>query len=137
MLELIALTLAYGAVGIAMLVIGFYVVDFVTGAGSLGKQMVSTDTPGAAIKVSATFISIGLIMFFAIYFSGGGWNSLDDAAVFGALGIALQAGFFKVLDLLTPGDLGDFCRHSFIHPSVWAASAADLGIAFIVCAALT
>jgi uncharacterized membrane protein YjfL (UPF0719 family) len=134
--ELILQTLAYGAVGIAILAVGFYVTDFLT-QGHLATQTTDPHTPGAAVVVAADWVSLGLIMFFAIYFSGGGWSGLDDVAVFGCIGVLLQAVGFLVLDRLTPGKLGDICSHDFVHPAVWAAAGADFGIAFIVCAALT
>ena len=52
--------------------------------------------PGAGLIAATALVSLGLILYFAIHFTGAGWNGLDDAAVFGLVGV-LVAGR-RVLD---------------------------------------
>ena len=75
-----------------MLVAGFVVLDLLT-PGKLG-QLVMEGNKGAGLITATSLISLGLILYFAIYFTGAGWNGLDDAVVFGIVGVAVQAAGF-------------------------------------------
>ena len=83
-------------------------------------------------------MSLGLILYFAIHFTGAGWNGLDDAAVFGLVGVAVQAVGFVVLDLLIPGKLGKHCfePHACTPPR-GPAPGFRSSVALVVCASLT
>ncbi len=100
MFELVGQMVAYAAVGFVVLVLGFFMIDVLT-PGKLG-QLVMERNVNAAVLSTATLGSLGLVMWFAIYFTGHGWNELDDVAVFGVVAVALQAVAFLVIDALTP-----------------------------------
>lgn len=136
MLELVAQTLAYAGVGLAILLAGYFVVDVLT-PGHLGKQVLNEGNPNAAILLGAALLSLGLIEWFAIFFTGSGWNGLDDALVFGLVGLGLQAVGFLALDALTPGKLGVICMQASFHPAAVVSATVQIGVALIVCAALT
>ena len=136
MLELVAQTLAYAGVGIGILLVGYFVLDALT-PGHLGRQVVAEANINAGILVAAAMISLGLIEWFAIYFTGAGWDGLDDAAVFGLVGVGLQAVGFMLLDAITPGKLGDICVSKNFHPASLVSASVQLGVGLIVCAALT
>ena len=72
MLELVAQILAYTGVGLVILITGFFVLDLLT-PGNLGKQVVEGN-PNAALLSAATFASLGLVLWFAIFFTGPGWT---------------------------------------------------------------
>jgi uncharacterized membrane protein YjfL (UPF0719 family) len=135
MFELAAQALAYSGVGLAILVAGYFVVDVLT-PGHLGRQ-VAEGNPNAAILVSATLISLGLIEYFAIYFTGAGWNGLDDALLFGILGVFVQAVGFLVLAAISPGRFAESVMSDHFHPVSLVAASAQIGVALIVCASLT
>ncbi len=135
MLELVAQIIAYSAVGLAVLVAGFVVLDLLT-PGKLG-QLVMERNPNAAVLSAGILVSLGLILWFAIFFSDAGWEGLDNTAVYGVVGVLAQAAGFFVLDLLTPGRLGSICSESAMHPAAWVAFAAQLAVALVVCASLT
>jgi uncharacterized membrane protein YjfL (UPF0719 family) len=135
MLELVAQTLAYSAVGLVILVAGFLVMDAMT-PGKLGA-LVMERNPNASVLAAATLTSLGLVMWFAIFFTGAGWDGLDDAAVYGAVGVALQAIGFFVLDMLTPGKLGDFVADKTWHPASLVSAAIQVSVALVICASLT
>jgi uncharacterized membrane protein YjfL (UPF0719 family) len=135
MLELLAQVLAYSGVGLAILVVGYVAIDLLT-PGKLG-QLVSDGNPNAATLVAAGLVSLGLVEWFAIYFTGAGWNGLDDALVFGLVGVAVQALGFFVLDLLTPGKLGVICMSERFHPATAVSAATQVAVALIVAASLT
>ena len=141
MLELVGQVLAYAGVGLGILVVGFFVLDLLT-PGKLG-QLVIDGNPNAAVLSAATLVSLGLVLWFAIYFTGAGWDGLDDALVYGLVGVGAQLAAFMILDLLTPGKLGDVCMDvrpgetSRFVPATWVAAALQIAIALIVCASLT
>ena len=135
MLELIAQVLAYAGVGLAILVAGYFVMDLLT-PGHLGRH-ISEGNPNAAVLAAASLVSLGLIESFAIYFTGAGWDGLDDALIFGLIGLAVQAVGFFILDLLTPGKLVEILMGTRFHPATAVSAAAQLAVALIVSASLT
>lgn len=140
MLTLIAQGLAYGAAGLIILAAGYYVVDLLT-PGHLGTQVMSRHCPGASVLLSGSMLANGLIVGSAIYFNGGGWKGLDDAAIFGGVGLLLQIVGFKLLDAITPGSLASICVQEGeiggrSHPAAYVAAAAQVGLAFVVAASV-
>ncbi len=135
MLELVAQIIAYSAVGLAVLVAGVVVLDLLT-PGKLGN-LVMERNPNAAILSAGILVSLGLILWFAIFFSDAGWDGLDNAAVYGVIGVLAQAAGFVVLDVLTPGRLGAIATEPKLHPAAFVAAAAQLAVALVVCASLT
>jgi uncharacterized membrane protein YjfL (UPF0719 family) len=135
MLELVAQVLAYSGVGLVVLVAGFFVIDALT-PGRLGA-LVMDGNPNAAVLAATALVSLGLILWFAIFFTGAGWNGLDDALVYGAVGVGAQAVGFMVLDALTPGRLGVVCEAPKLHPAAFVSAAVQLATALVVCASLT
>jgi uncharacterized membrane protein YjfL (UPF0719 family) len=133
--ELVLQVLAYSGVGLAVLVVGFIVLDLLT-PGKLG-QLVMEGNPGAGLLAASGLTSLGLILYFAIHFTGAGWNGLDDAAVFGLVGVAVQALGFFILDLLIPGQLGKHCFEPNLHPAAWVSAGIQVSVALVVCASLT
>ena len=135
MFELVLQVLAYSGVGLVVLVVGFYVLDLLT-PGKLG-QLVMDGNPGAGLLAATGLASLGLIMYFAIHFTGAGWDGLDDAAVFGLVGVLVQAVGFFVLDMVIPGKLGDHCFNPTLHPAAYVAAGIQVLVALVVCASLT
>ena len=135
MLELVGQVLAYSGVGLVVLIVGFFVIDALT-PGKLG-ELVMEGNANAAVLAATTLVSLGLILWFAIFFTGAGWNGLDDALVYGAVGVGAQAVGFAVLDMLTPGKLGVICEQSKLHPAALVSAAVQISVALVVCASLT
>ena len=135
MFELVLQVLAYSGVGLVVLVIGFFVLDLLT-PGKLG-QLVMEGNPGAGLLAATGLASLGLILYFAIHFTGAGWDGLDDAAIFGLVGVVVQAVGFFVLDLVIPGKLGDHCFTPTLHPAAYVTAGIQVSVALIVCASLT
>ena len=136
MFELVLQTLAYAGVGLGVLLVGYFVVDLLT-PGHLGRLVVEQGNLNAAVLLGSALLSLGLVEYFAIYFTGAGWGGLDNAAVFGLVGLALQTLGFLALDALTPGKLGAFCVAERFHPATLVAAAVQFAVALIVCASLT
>jgi uncharacterized membrane protein YjfL (UPF0719 family) len=133
--ELVLQVLAYSGVGLVVLVVGFYVLDLLT-PGKLG-QLVMDGNPGAGLLAATGLASLGLIMYFAIHFTGAAWDGLDDAAVFGLVGVLVQAVGFFVLDMVIPGKLGDHCFNPTLHPAAYVTAGIQVSVALVVCASLT
>jgi uncharacterized membrane protein YjfL (UPF0719 family) len=134
-LELVGQVLAYSAVGLVVLFAGFIVVDLLT-PGHLGK-LVGAGNPNAATLAASALVSLGLILWFAIYFTGAGWDGLDDALVFGLIGVAVQALGFLLLDRLIPGRLFEAHMAPTFSPATAVGSAIHIAVALVVCASLT
>jgi uncharacterized membrane protein YjfL (UPF0719 family) len=95
---------------------------------------------GAGLISATGLFSIGLILYFAIFYTGAGWDNLVDAAVYGAVGVILQAVGFFVLDMLIPGKLAAHCFETVgdrIHPAAYVTSGIQLSVALVICASLT
>ena len=135
MIELVGQVLAYSGVGLAILVLGFFMVDVLT-PGKLGKLVVDGN-PNAAVLSGATLVSLGLVLWFAIYFTGAGWDGLDDALIFGLVGVALQGIGFFVLDLITPGKLGKELMQTNYHWGTTVSASIQFAIALVVSSSLT
>lgn len=134
-IELVGQVLAYSGVGLAILVAGFFVIDALT-PGSLGKQVVEGN-PNAAVLTGATLLSLGLVLWFAIFFTGAGWDGLDEALIFGLVGVALQGVGFFVLDLITPGKLGEELMQATYHRGTTVSASIQFAVALIVSSSLT
>ena len=135
MFELVLQVLAYSGVGLVVLVVGFFVLDLLT-PGKLG-QLVMEGNPGAGLLAATGLASLGLILYFAIHFTGAGWDGLDDAAIFGLVGVLVQAVGFFVLDLVIPGKLGTHCFNPTLHPAAYVTAGIQVSVALVVCASLT
>ncbi|TDC78215.1 DUF350 domain-containing protein [Actinomadura sp. 7K507] len=141
-LQEIGATFAYGAVGIALMALGYLVVE-VTTPGKLGRQIWTEGNKGAALLLAVKLISVGAIVTTAIITSDDDLSSgLIDTAVFGGCGILLMVIAFLLLDVTTPGKLGATLvdadgTGAKIHPAGWVVAAADLGVAAIVAGAVS
>ncbi|SNR52100.1 DUF350 domain-containing protein [Actinomadura mexicana] len=138
----IGATFAYGAVGIALMALGYLVVE-VTTPGKLGRQIWTEGNRGAALLLAAKLLGVAAIVTTAIVTSDSDLtDGLVDTAVFGGIGIVLMIVAFFLLDVLTPGKLGATLVDAggaggAIHPAGWVVAAADLGVAAIVAGAVS
>ena len=130
--------LLYGFVGIALLALGYRVIDWLT-PGHLGRQLCEDRNRNLGVIVSAAMLAIGIIVTSAIIASDGDLGKgLGESAGFGLVGIALLGVAFTVVDLITPGKLGDIVAGEEGHePMVFVTGAALLSIGGIVAAAIS
>ena len=137
MLASIGYAAAYTGVGIALLVLGFYALDLLT-PGNLGRHIAEHRSLNAAIAVSGGFLGQGAIVFASIWTNAtsGFGLALLYTVVFGVLGVVLQAVAFLVLDLITPGKLGEHLTETAFHPASLVSAAVQLSIAIIVVASI-
>ncbi|MEG8280388.1 DUF350 domain-containing protein [Streptomyces sp. AHA2] len=127
---------AYGGLGLVLLVLGIVLVDVLT-PGKLGRQIWEQRNRNAAVVLSSALLGIGGIVFTSI------WTTYDDfgkgllsTAVFGVLGLVMMAVAFLVVDLITPGRLGEVLVQEEPHPAVWVTASCNLAVAAILSASI-
>jgi uncharacterized membrane protein YjfL (UPF0719 family) len=133
----IGYAVAYSGVGIALLVLGFYVLDLLT-PGHLGRHIYEHRSVNAAITLAAGFLGQGVIVFATIWTNAtsGFGRALLYTVVFGVLGVVLQAAAFVVLDLITPGKLGEHLTEQVFHPASLVSAAVALAVSVIIVASI-
>ena len=137
MLASIGYAVAYTGVGIALLVLGFYVLDLLT-PGHLGRHIYEHRSVNAAVTLAAGFLGQGVIIFATIWTNAtsGFGQALLYTVVFGVLGVLLQAVAFVVLDLITPGRLGQHLTEPAFHPASLVSAAVALAVSVIIVASI-
>ena len=128
----------YGLVGIVLLALGYLMMDLLT-PGNLGRQLCVDRNRNLGVIVSSAMLAVGIIVTSAIIASDGDLaEGLGQSAGFGLVGILLMGVAFVVVDLITPGKLGDIVTGEEGHePMVFVTSAALLSIGGIVAAAIS
>lgn len=127
----------FAGVGVVLLIGGFLLTDWLT-PGALRHQIWSERNGNAAIFLSSALLGVGAIVFTSIITTYDDMvTGLASTAIFGVLGLLLMAAAFWVVDLLTPGRLGELLVDPQPHPAVWVSSATNLAIAAIVCASIS
>jgi uncharacterized membrane protein YjfL (UPF0719 family) len=133
----LAASASYAVLGAALLLVGFVLVDLLT-PGRLRTQIWVDRNANAATFLASAMIGIGAIVFTAILTSGGDFSDgLILTGAFGLGGIALMCVAFFLLDLLTPGKLGEIMVDPERHPAVWVSAALNIAVAAVVCASIT
>ena len=137
MLASIGYAVAYTAVGLALLALGFFALDLLT-PGHLGRHIYENRSTNAAIVLAAGFLGQGAVIFAAIWTNAtsGFGTALLYTVVFGVLGVLLQAAAFVLLDLITPGRLGEHLVEPTFHPASLVSAAAQLAVAAIIVASI-
>ncbi len=137
MLASIGYAVAYTGVGIALLTLGFFVLDLLT-PGRLGRHIHEERSVNAALVLAAGFLAQGAVIFAAIWTNAtsGFGQALLYTLVFGVLGVLLQAVAFLVLDVITPGRLGRHVTEVPFHPASLVLAAVQLAVAAIIVASI-
>ena len=130
-------TLAFAGVGAFVLALGYVVLDAIT-PGNLRHLVYADHNANAAVLAGANVLALGGIVTTAIVTSHDQLGrGVVDAAVYGLLGIALLALAFKVLDRLTPGDLGQICTDPQGTPAVFVTAAFQIALGAVLAAAIS
>ncbi|MFG3340136.1 DUF350 domain-containing protein [Glycomyces sp. NPDC048151] len=129
--------LAYSVIGIALMILGFFVVDWLT-PGKLGELIWAQRNRNAALLLSSNLVGVGLIVVGAIWASEGNIvQGVVSTFVFGVIGIGAMAVAFLILDAITPGKLGALVVDAEPHPAVWVSSAMHLALGGVIAMALS
>lgn len=127
---------AWGVLAIALLAIGYGVIDALT-PGRLGQLIYAEYNVNAAVVVASGVIAVGTIVTVSIRSALDGFTEgLVSASAFGLVGIALLALSFLVVDRLTPGDLGAIVTDPAPNPAAWVLAANHVALGAVLAAAI-
>ncbi|WP_132991943.1 DUF350 domain-containing protein [Gordonia zhaorongruii] len=127
---------AYALVGVALMIVSFALLDVLT-PGKLREQLWLERNRNAGILVGSNLLAVAIIVGAAIVASEGGLlEGLLDTIVYTVIGLVVMAVTFLVVDLLTPGDLGELLIQPEHHPAVWVHGVLHIGVAIVVAVAI-
>lgn len=128
--------LAFGAVGLLMLVLGWVMVDVLT-PGKLSHLIIDEHNWNASALVGSNLLAIGGVVTTAIATSHDDfWQGIIESLGYGVLGVLLQALAFIVVDRLTPGHLGTILTSHKLHPAILISVGASLAMGAVIAAAI-
>jgi uncharacterized membrane protein YjfL (UPF0719 family) len=129
-------SIVYGVVGIGLMAAGFMLIDLLT-PGKLRDLIWIQRNGNASLLLAANQLGIAVIVFTAIITSYTDFGQgLASTVLFGILGIVLMGVAFLVLDMLTPGRLGEIICDDQPHPAARVSAASHFGVALIVAACI-
>ncbi|GAA3246031.1 DUF350 domain-containing protein [Streptomyces sp. XM83C] len=134
--------LLYGAVGLAVMVVGFVALDLVT-PGKLFHVVWTDRNRGAAVLLGSQSLAVGLVIMEAIKASeseNGLGQGLFSTLLYGLAGVLVMTVVGIVIGLLTPGQMGAVVlddNGDRPHPAAWVQAGMYLGTAFMVGAAIS
>ncbi|NJP30733.1 DUF350 domain-containing protein [Micromonospora thermarum] len=130
-------TLAYGVVGVVLMGIGYVLVD-VTTPGRLNELIWNERNRNAALLLASNLAGVGIIVVAAIVASEDDFVlGLVGAASYGILGLVIMAAAFLLLDVATPGKLGEILVDPEPHPAVWVSAVVHLATGAVIAAAIS
>ncbi|MEU7931729.1 DUF350 domain-containing protein [Micromonospora echinofusca] len=130
-------TLAYGAVGVLLMGIGYVLVDLAT-PGKLNQLIWTERNRNAALLLASNLAGVGIIVVAAIAASDDDFVlGIVGASAYGILGLVIMAAAFVLLDVATPGKLGEILVDQQPHPAVWVSAVVHLATGAIIAAAIS
>jgi len=130
-------TLAYGAVGIALMGLGYALVDLAT-PGKLRELIWVDRNRNAALVLASNLAGVGIIVVAAIMASDDDFaRGIVGAAGYGVIGLLIMAAAFVLLDVLTPGRLGEILVDPQPHPATWVTAVIHVAAGAIIAAAIS
>jgi uncharacterized membrane protein YjfL (UPF0719 family) len=132
----VGIAATYGLVGLVLMAVGFALVDVLT-PGNLREQIWVQRNKNASLLLASNVLGVGIIVATAIAASQGNWGEgLLSTAAYGLLGLVLMGVSFIVLDVLTPGKLGEIVVEEEPHPAVYVSAASHIAVSAIVAVAI-
>lgn len=130
--------LAYSAVGIVLMVLGYLVTDWLT-PGKLGELIWTQRNKNAGILLASNVIGVGLIVVGAIWASSEGslLVGIVSTFIYGVIGLVAMAIAFLILDWVTPGDHGAIVVAEGTQPAVWVSAAMHVALGGVIAMALS
>jgi uncharacterized membrane protein YjfL (UPF0719 family) len=130
-------TLAYGAIGVLLMGIGYALVDAIT-PGRLRELIWNERNHNAALLLASNLAGVGIIVVAAIMASDDDFvRGIVGASAYGLLGLLLMAVAFLLLDALTPGKLGEILVDPQPHPATWVSAVVHVATGAIIAAAIS
>ena len=130
-------TLLYFVVGFVVLGLGFLALDLIT-PGKLRHQVYVDRNPNAAILLGANHLALAIIVVTAIMTSSDSLvQGLVDSAVYGTIGVVLQAVALRLLDVFVPGHLRNLVNEPKMNGAAWAVGISLVAIGAVNAASLS
>ncbi len=127
--------LGYAAVGLVLILVGFFAVDLTT-PGNL-RNLIRESKPNAVYITSAGMVSMALIVLTAIFSSGGDLaRGLLTSAVFGLVGIIVQVVIVRIVDVVTGVDMKEIMYSDVATPGARLVAAAHVAAGLVVAMAV-
>lgn len=127
---------AYATLGFVLLIAGYKLLDRLT-PGDLGHLIWVEHNVNASRITVAHLTAVTIVITTAALTSVGGlFGALLDVAVFGALALVVQAVAFRVIDRVTPGDLGAIITDPTPSPSSYVTGAWTVAISVVLAVAV-
>jgi uncharacterized membrane protein YjfL (UPF0719 family) len=128
---------AYSVVGLLVLLAGFVTVDLAT-PGDLRRQIWEDRNQDLTFVLASGLIANATTVVVAILSSDDELGKgLIDAVGYGLLGVVLIGLVFRIVDALTPGDLGSMVAHDEHHPAVWITVVTHIAVGAVVAASIS
>lgn len=137
LLDGVLATLLFFAVGAGVLSLGFLALDLLT-PGNLRTQVYIDKNPNAAILLGANHLALAVIVVTSILTSSDLLGQgLVDSAVYGVVGVILQAAALRLLDAVVPADLRNLVNEPRMSGATWAIAVSLVAIGAVNAAALS
>jgi uncharacterized membrane protein YjfL (UPF0719 family) len=130
-------TILYFVVGMAVLVVGFFMVDVLT-PGKL-RQLVFIDRrPNAVVVAGAMYIALTTVIVTAVVNSYSQLGQgLIGVAVYGFMGVVLLGIALLTMHLVIPGDFHEHVDDPELHPGSFAVALILLAVGGVTAAAVS
>jgi len=130
-------TLLFFVVGAGVLSLGFLALDLLT-PGNLRTQVYIDKNPNAAVLLGANHLALAIIVVTAIRTSADTLGQgLVDSAVYGLVGVVLQAVALRLLDAFVPADLRSLVEEPRMCSATWGVAVTLVAIGAVNAAALS
>ncbi|MEU5862797.1 DUF350 domain-containing protein [Nonomuraea sp. NPDC047529] len=127
---------AYAAVGVVLLIIGFYVIDWAT-PGKLSEIIRTERNANATLLTMSALAAIGLIVAASIRASGGQLaEGLAGTAVFGLVGIVVQTVAMLVFDKVVGISVRELVKEPELQPGARLLAVTHVAIGLITAVAV-
>jgi uncharacterized membrane protein YjfL (UPF0719 family) len=126
----------YAVVGVVLMLIGFYAIDFTT-PGKL-SDLVRTGKPNAVIVTASAMLSMAFIIVVAIVNSASDLSAgLIQSLVFGLIGIVAQVLAVRLLEWIIRLDVGGTIESETYAPGSIVVAAVHLALGLVVAVAIS
>ncbi|MFI6321940.1 DUF350 domain-containing protein [Nonomuraea sp. NPDC050556] len=127
---------AYAAVGLVLLIVGFFVIDLAI-PGKLSTIIKTERNPNATLLTSSGLAAIALIVAASIWASGGKLaEGLTATAVFGLVGIAVQTVAMLVFDRVVGISARELVKEPELQPGTRVLAVTHVAIGLITAVAV-
>jgi len=127
---------SYAAVGVILMIVGFYVIDAAT-PGKLSSIIRAERNPNATLLASSALAAVGLIVAASIWSSGGRLaEGLAGTAVFGLVGIIVQTLAMLLFDRVVGISVRELVREPELQPGARLLAVTHVAIGLITAVAV-